>query len=146
MGRAGYTDDIGSQEEQWAHIRWRGQVASAIRGKRGQAFLRELVEALDAMPEKRLISNVLEHAGNVCAIGSVGVKRGIDMTVLDPEDPGPIAASFGIAEQLVREIEYENDEAYFGWDAKAGKCTFTPEGRWKHMRAWAAAHLREPKP
>lgn len=146
MSRSGYTDDIDSHEAQWAHIRWRGQVSSAIRGKRGQAFLRELVEALDAMPEKRLISNDLEHAGNVCAIGSVGLKRGVDMSGIDPDDYARISGIFNIAEPLVREIEFMNDEAYFGWDANTGKCTSTPEGRWKYMRDWAIAHIKDDKP
>lgn len=130
MSRSGYIDDYDFDPLPLG--RWRGQVASAIRGKRGQAFLRELVEALDALPEKCLISNDLEHAGNVCAIGSVGLKRGIDMSVLDPEDPDTIAGKFGIAHQLVQEIEYLNDEAYFGQ---------TPEGRWKFMRDWAASQI-----
>lgn len=44
MSRSGYNDDC----DGWALIRWRGAVNSAINGKRGQAFLRELVAALDA--------------------------------------------------------------------------------------------------
>lgn len=134
MSRSGYSDD----GDDLGLGRWRGQVASAIRGKRGQAFLRDLIEALDAMPEKKLIANELEAKGNVCAIGSVGVKRGVDMSKLDPEDPDGIAGAFGIAHQLVQEIEYMNDEAFYGKDA---------EGRWKFMRAWAVENLRpEPKP
>lgn len=68
MSRSGYCDDYDCDPLPLG--RWRGQVASAIRGKRGQAFLRELVAALDAMPEKRLIANDLEQAGNVCAIAA----------------------------------------------------------------------------
>lgn len=134
MSRSGYIDDC--DLENWDLIRWRGQVASAIRGKRGQAFLRELVAALDAMPEKRLIANELESFGNVCAIGSVGMQRGVDMTKLDPDDYDRIAATFGIAPQLVQEIEWMNDEAYFGE---------TPEGRWKFMRDWAVRKLKTPE-
>ena len=132
MTRSGYSDDYG--EDPLVHGRWRAQVASAIRGKRGQAFLRELIEALDELPEKRLITNDLEHAGNVCAIGSVGLKRGIDMSNLDPEDPYPIARAFGIAPQMVMEIEYMNDEGYYHQ---------TPEQRWKFMRDWAVSNLKE---
>ena len=134
VSRSGYSDDY--DLENWDLIRWRGQVASAIRGKRGQAFLRELVAALDAMPEKRLIANELESFGNVCAIGSVGMQRGVDMTKLDPDDYDRIAATFGIAPQLVQEIEWMNDEAYFGE---------TPEGRWKFMRDWAVRKLKTPE-
>jgi hypothetical protein len=129
MSRAGYSEDLDPLDLG----RWRGQVASAIRGKRGQAFLRELVEALDALPGKRLIAHDLEHAGNVCAIGSVGQKRGVDMGVLDPHDSEHLATVFGIADQLVREIEFMNDEG--GWNE-------TPEQRWARMRAWAVSHLK----
>jgi hypothetical protein len=130
MSRAGYSEDC----DQWSLIRWRGQVASAIRGARGQAFLRELIAALDAMPEKRLVKDVIEEAGNVCAIGSVGLVRGIDMTKLDPEDPEGIAAVFGIAPQMVREIEFMNDEAT--WRGE-------PAERWLRMRAWAVDNLKK---
>jgi hypothetical protein len=128
MSRAGYSDDY----DQWASIKWRGQVASAIRGKRGQAFLMELLDALEAMPEKRLIADALRHDGHVCAIGAVGARRGIDLEALDIHDYDRIAEVFGIAHQLVQEIEFENDEGGF----------VSPEARWQHMHAWAMARLR----
>ena len=130
MSRAGYSDDI----DHWALIRWRGQVASAMKGKRGQAFLRELIDALDAMPEKRLIAGELQEGGNVCAIGSVGARRGLDMSGLDPHDPETLSGAFGIAHQLVREIEFMNDEAVC-WNE-------TDEQRWSRMRAWAVENLK----
>lgn len=115
--------------------RWRGQLASAIRGKRGQAFLRDLVIALDAMPEKRLIANELDCADGVCALGSVGRKRGLDMSALDPVDGRTIAQMLDVAEPLVREIEYMNDEYnHF----------ITPEERWSFMRTWAESLIKEP--
>src|ERR1700677_3775637 len=148
MSRSGYTENC---DNNWDLIKWRGQVASAIRGKRGQTFLRELVAALDAMPEKRLIAHELTASivevdpfgggyvrEGVCAIGSVGVARGITMEALDPDNYDQIADVFGIAHQLVQEIEFENDEDgdYYG--------KRTPEQRWAHMRAWAAGKLKEP--
>lgn len=48
---------------------WYGALTRAIRGKRGQAALRELRDALDAMPEKRLLRGGLYRVGEVCAIG-----------------------------------------------------------------------------
>lgn len=59
MSRSGYADWC---DDNWAMIRWRGAVASAVRGKRGQAFLRELATTLDAMPEKRLIGGAAYDA------------------------------------------------------------------------------------
>lgn len=154
MSRSGYVDDM---DDQWAHIRWRGAVASAIRGKRGQAFLKEMLATLDAMPEKQLIAHELVMMGDslderlivgadrlvtergegislggVCAIGAVGLARGIDMSKLDPEEPGPIAAAFGINEKMVREIVYMNDEGWYG---------LTPEKRFAFMRSWVVSQI-----
>lgn len=143
MSRSGYTNDYGDCLE---IALWRGNVANAIRGKRGQAFLRELIEALDALPEKVLIKNELyqnppafippEYAmPRVCAIGSVGLRRGINMDMLDPHDPRQLADVFGIAYQLVAEIEYLNDERFY-YDEK-------PDYRWRMMRDWAVRNLKE---
>ena len=46
MSRSGYTDD---NEDPLANGRWWQAVKRSLEGKRGQALLRELVEALDAM-------------------------------------------------------------------------------------------------
>ncbi len=132
MSRSNYTDDDYDYDH-WSLIMWRGAVSRAIRGKRGQAFLREMIAALDAMPNKRLITEELVSGGEVCAIGSVGVQRGVDMTKLDAENYDEIARSFGIAPALVREIEWMNDK---------GTLARTPERRWEQMRAWAEAQLR----
>lgn len=137
MSRSGYSDDY--DFDNWAQILWRGTVASSIRGKRGQAFLRDLIAALDTMPEKRLIKHdLINRRGAVCAIGSVGVARGIDMTGIDPEDYERIADTFGVASPLVREIEFMNDEDFFD----GGKWTDDPEERWQRMRAWAVSNLK----
>lgn len=57
MSRSGYIDDY--DDDNGSLAMYRGQVASAMRGKRGQAFLRGLLSALDEMPEKRLIAGHL---------------------------------------------------------------------------------------
>lgn len=132
MSRSGYSYD--GDVDPWAMIRWRGQVASAIKGKRGQAFLRELIEALDALPEKRLIAHELRQGAEVCAVGAVGVKRGVDLESLDVENYDAIADVFGVARQLIQEIEWMNDEGA-PWED-------TPERRWSRVRAWAASQLR----
>lgn len=133
MSRSGYTDD---DYDHWAHIKWRGQVASAIRGKRGQAFLRDLRDALDAMPNKRLIANDLVRNGDVCAIGALGQARGIEMSDLDPDEYYAVAKRFGIAHQLAQEIVYMNDEGFLYKDS--------PESRWCRMRAWVSSQIKDP--
>jgi hypothetical protein len=129
MSRSGYSEDF----DPWPLIQWRGQVASAIRGKRGQAFLRELLEALDAMPVKRLIADDFQRDGEFCALGCIGARRGVDLGSLDPEDHDRLAEVFGIARQLVAEIEYLNDESFY---------MESPELRWRRMRGWAAENLK----
>lgn len=130
MSRSGYSEDYDCN----LLALYRGNVINAIRGKRGQAFLRDLIEALDAMPIKALITDDLIHKGGVCAIGALGVKRGVDMSNFDPEDAAGIGKTFNIAEQLAREVVFENDET--------GPRKETPEQRWQRMRNWAKANIR----
>ncbi len=154
MSRSGYIDDDGDG----SIAMWRGQVASATRGRRGQKFFSDLIASLDAMPEKRLITKNLEKEGEVCALGALGRARGITMTDLDPEDPHQVSHAFDIAHQLAAEVVYMNDE-YFNYiwdvpnpDTSPGKPRhlrrdYTPEERWKKMRDWAAGQLKlEPAP
>ena len=130
MSRSGYSDECGT----WDLIRWRGQVASAIRGRRGQAFLRDLLEALDAMPVKRLIDYELESDGEYCTLGVLGARRGLDMAKIDADDRTQVAAAFGIAQQLAAEIEFMNDDYWLGE---------IPEARWARMREWVASQISE---
>lgn len=136
MSRSGYSDDC---DDNWSHIMWRGRVASAIGGKRGQALLKEMLEALDAMPAKRLVKEVLEADGEVCALGCLGQKRGLDMSKLDPENYDGVAGAFDVAAPLVQEIVYTNDETrdYSVYPSRE----FSPEERWQHMRNWVAARI-----
>lgn len=142
MSRSGYSDSC----DGWDLIRWRGQVKSAIRGKRGQAFLRELIAALDAMPEKRLVKQEFEADGEVCTLGCIARVRGLDMSKFDPEDGSvgyDIGAALGIAQQLAREIMYENDD-FVVWDPIKGRLrddALEAERRWKYMRDWVAKQI-----
>lgn len=127
MSRSGYSDDCENV------AMWRGAVASALRGRRGQAFLKEMLAAFDALPAPRLIENDLAREGEVCAIGAVGKARGIDMSRIDPEDHDTVACSFDIAHAMACEIMYMNDE--FEWKKE------TPEERFSRMRKWVAAQI-----
>lgn len=136
MSRSGYHDDFDENGTLWLY---RQAVANAIRGKRGQKLMRDLVTALDAMPVKRLIAGELEENGEVCALGSVGKLRNIPMENLDPTEPDDVARAFGIATSLAREIVYENDEGTYGQRE-------TPEERWTRIRQWAVEQLADPRP
>lgn len=146
MSRSGYSDD--GDFDTWSHIRWRGVVASAIRGRRGQLFLLEMLAALDALPMKRLVADDLERveripcshwglheAESVCAIGAVGRMRGFDMSEIDPEDPDTVAGKFGIARPLAQEIVYVNDEKGYHRE--------TPEDRFERVRKWVVSQIRD---
>ena len=127
MSRSGYSDDI---DDQWAHIRWRGAVSSALRGAKGQAFLKELDAALDALPEKKLVANELEGDGCFCALGAVGKVRGIDLAKIDTYDHESLSKTFGIAPAMAQEIMWINDEAatWRGEDQDAQ--------RWQEVKNW----------
>jgi len=131
MSRSNYTDDLDS----WALIRWRGAVSAAIRGKRGQKLLKEMLDALDTLPEKKLITEALVKEGQCCALGALGLKQGIDLADLDPYDYRAVAKTFDSARALIQEIVYENDEG--------GLRRETPEQRWSRMRTWVAENIIE---
>lgn len=137
VSRAGYYEsDCG---DQWSSICWRGAVASALRGKRGQAFLREMLAAMDALPEKKLIAGDLVDAdGCACALGTVALARGTDVSAVDPYDHDRMGSIFGIADAMAREVMFENDEGTFRDE--------TPEQRFVRMRHWVERQMIEWQP
>jgi len=143
MSRHGYSEDYGC-DDPWELIRYRGAVTAAIRGKRGQALLRRLRAALDAMPDKRLVSGVLvNEQGACCALGAVAKAEGLDVAGLNPEDVDQVALTFGVAPSLVREITYENDEAIYGWHRDEEERVRHEEHRWRTVSAWVDRHLED---
>lgn len=136
MSRSGYYEGY-DDDDQWQLIRYRGMVASATRGKRGQALFKDILIAMNGMPSKRLIARELEQKdGAVCAIGAAGKLRGVDMSKLDPEDAETVAGKFDIADCLAREIVWENDEC--------GRRKETPEERFIRMRRWVRSQIKDP--
>lgn len=119
MSRSGYTDDY--DQDPLAAGRWRAAVKSSLNGKRGQDFLRELLAALDAMPDKRLIANAATKDGCMCTLAVVAAKRGHDLQELDADmeswEWDRIADQLGISQAMAREVMYLNDEMtdYFEW-------------------------------
>lgn len=144
MSRSGYSDDC---DDQWGLIRWRGAVASAIRGRKGQAFLRELLAALDELPDKELIAHSFQEGGGVCTLGAVCQRRGVAPPVLpDPDDwtddfdPRAFAKqALSIPDALAAEIMFHNDEG--AWDVRE-----TPRARWERMRSWVVEHIGGDQP
>ncbi len=148
MSRSGYYEgDDYDEGADWRYIRWRGAITSAIRGKRGQAFLRELLASLDALPDKRLIANsfIDPQDGCVCALGAVGKARGVDLAAfeeIDPDDNGAAADAasgvFGIPLTLAATIMDTNDDN--------GPRDETPERRFFRVRRWVERQLIEWEP
>lgn len=133
MSRSGYSDSC----DGWQLIRWRGAVASAIRGKRGQAFLREALAALDALPKPELIPNNLAAEGAFCTLGAVGRARGTDMQSVAVDDHESVAHLFGVPHALACEIMYENDEGSWAYGGEE------PRQRWERMRRWIVSNLKD---
>jgi hypothetical protein len=135
MSRSGYTDDCGDGSLNL----WRANVRRAIQGKRGQAFLREMADALDAMPVKELVADELVRDNDhVCALGAVAASRRLNVSELDIYNPYDVGDALGISSILAREIAYENDEG----GPLRGPIE-TPAQRWTRMRQWVSTRLRE---
>ncbi len=130
MSRSGYCEDL----DQWELQSYRGRVANAIKGKRGQQFLKDLMSALDAMPNKRLIPEKLESNGDFCAIGVLGHARGIEMRGIDETDSKQVASVFNIAPCLAAEIAFVNDDEFSYREE-------TPEHRWVRVRRWTEEQI-----
>lgn len=131
MSRSGYSDGLDSG----ALNLWRANVWRTISGKRGQAFMRELLAALDALPQKRLQAGILVEEGECCAMGAVAIARKCDVSAIDESEPEEVASAFGISSMLAQEIAYINDE-FGSWNGKE-----TPEERFIRVRAWVVKQI-----
>lgn len=128
MSRSGYSSDCDNLEL------YRAAVERALRGKRGQAFLRELAAAMDAMPEKILIAGELvNEAGQCCTMGAVCKARGLDVDGINYSDPENVGEAMGIARSMAAEIAFFNDE--FASPSE------TSAERWVRMRRWVAENI-----
>jgi hypothetical protein len=133
MSRSGYVEY--ECDEQRRYAQWRAAVSSATRGKRGQAFFKELLKALDEMPVKELIAEKLECNGQFCALGTVGKSRGLDMSGIAVDDQCAVAQKFDIAHSLACEIMYMNDE-------QVSPESETDSQRWERVRKWVADQIK----
>lgn len=158
MSRIPENDDY-DEDQQRRHNLWRGNAKRELKGKRGQEFLRELLAALEALPDKRLIEGEVAKDGAVCALGSLALKRRVDAG----EDPAAVVADLEkvnvdpwegecIWDWAERELKapthiawlvpYENDDDGSTFDYVTFKKTpVTPEMRYERMVAWVRARL-----
>lgn len=93
------SDDYTEERRQYGI--WKSNLARQIYSQRGQTFLRELLAALEALPQKVLIAGAIAKRGAVCPFGALAVSRStadgqdrelvladLSKIVVDPDLPG----------------------------------------------------------
>lgn len=124
---------------------WQGNCDRSISSKAGQSALRELEQALLALPEKRLIANALEDAdGEVCAIGALAKYRGVTPKG-DPEEMELIGVELGMPKLVAWKVVALNDiDTDFYYDKKDGRrVPYTPEQRYERVLAQVRKWLKK---
>jgi hypothetical protein len=140
---------------------WDANVRRSLKGKAGQKALRELRDALLALPEKRLIANLLtDDRGDVCAVGAYAKAKGLDISKFDREDESDdvgvaagmprlvawsVVAQNDIHNDVVWEVAYGPERRYHG-AYKGGVALIrdmTPEERYERVLAWVRTQLGE---
>lgn len=104
-----------------------------------QMFLRELLDVLDDIPEKRLIGDALFKDGRCCALGALVRARGLGGVVTNGSTQAD-ADALGVPLELMEEITGENDRYEFGDDGYGPE---TAAERFVRVRAWVASKIRE---
>lgn len=139
--RFGYDGDW----EAMPYEMWQHNLELAIGGKRGQAALRELRDALVALPERKLISGALcrvNPAGppTFCVVGALAYHKRTKLGErpeeviesllgddIGPEETAQAGRRIGLVWTLAWELGFKNDEEYRG---------LTDEQRFEKFLAW----------
>lgn len=131
MSRSSYSDDYGDDYPGQLEL-FRANVARSMRGKAGQARLRELREALRALPVKELHAETFAdgtpEAPKVCALGAwalakAGSVEGAKaMVPADADDHDTFTAlkGHGWPSLVVFDAIYMNDESPWVYDILEG--------------------------
>lgn len=125
--------------------RWDHNLHQTIRGKKGQALLRDLERALVEMPEKRLIADdLVSETGECCTVGALCAYRkskaeGLSFRqaalALPNIDTQELGEREGLSSPLAWFLVYQNDDSYeFG--------RLSPEDRYTQVLAWVRRVLR----
>jgi hypothetical protein len=141
--------EYGGDFESWMEGQDAGALKSAIKGRRGQRFLQDLLAALDSLPEPELSAGALEDetTGCCCAFGAVRRFRGESSVPLwfDPMDedvdPHHLAELFDVSQRLAWEVVVVND-TYCGNNNSPGD----RRRRFKEVREWAVRNIRTDNP
>lgn len=147
---------------------WQANCRRSLKGKAGQAALRDLEAALLALPDKRLIADrVIDAEGDVCAIGALAKYKGRDLLAEpnlyeDGEFDGDgemeeIGMELGMPRLVAWKVVCRNDVEIDGhyerlpgparWygDYPQVYVPITPEARYEKMLAWVRAQLTATK-
>ena len=140
MSRSGYVIDENNKSQLY-----RGAVRSAIKGKRGQKLLSDILSALDAMWDKKLSG---DHLNNpkvfFCTLGVLGSERGLYNGIVDNIDHDALAEIFDASPALVREIMFVNDECGSEHTCLNGVwkySDYSASDRWARMRKWVESKI-----
>ena len=163
MSRSGYSDgDCDDTESFLRMCGWQANVKRCIAGRHGQGFLWELYQALEALPERRLITGALEAHGAYCSLGAVAWARGLPIPEtlrgeVDEDLEYELAEMYegmghmlGIKDMLAREIMWVNDEddrLHYVEGPPQHRYSEptreeTPEERWHRVRRWVVTRLK----
>lgn len=150
MSRFDFDNDEGTEA---SYELWRANVKRALKGRRGQKALREMREALLALPVKRLIEGSLCDLGpdgeaSFCAVGAYALYKRQqngesaesathELARLDTGEEYELpTVEEGVDQGLRRTLAYElamkNDETF-------GDCT--PEQRYTRYLAWVESQI-----
>ncbi len=116
---------------------WQGNCKRSLKGKDGQAELKELRAALLALPEKRLIhGSLIDADGEVCAVGAYARYKGLNLSKFDPEsDTDDVGIEAGMPKLVAWKVVEMNDMELD---------TETPEKRYEKMLTWVESQLAQP--
>jgi hypothetical protein len=147
FGSDDFYEEFPNQSLLWWH-----NAETHLAGAKGQKVLRELRDAMLAMPERKLIRGRLaDEQGHVCAVGALAVARGEsvdelaaritfdkwgDVDSYDAEDITiAIGRQIGLKEVMSTLLAQVNDDA---WGAPIDE---TDEQRFERVLAWIEKKL-----
>jgi len=164
--RIGYSDE---EDYPGQFGLWQANCRRSLKGRAGQAALRELEAALLALPEKRLIADkMIDAEGEVCAIGALAKYKGRDLLAephVGPDDEfegdgemEEIGMELGMPRLVAWKVVSKNDIEIDGhYETLAGPIKSrwagqplrqfvpaTPEERYSQMLAWVQRQLEPP--
>ncbi len=154
--RIGYSED---EDYPGQFGLWQANCNRSLKGKAGQAALRELEAALLALPDKRLTSGVYkDEDGCVCPLAALAKYKGVADADLqaDPEyDMEQVGVELGVPRLAAWKIVELNDlqlsgttlifgEGPYRWPSEQpyAYVPITPEQRYERVLQWVQEQLR----